>query len=740
MAPASSCPSSDRLRGLLDPATPVAEQTELVDHVGHCAVCQRALEELTGANAGLLTAANALKDKVHEEAPLRRVLSDLEDTATRTAVSNFQDRTTWVQSLLKPGASADALGLLDAFEVMELIGQGGMGLVFKALDPSLNRTVAIKVLAPDLASDTVARQRFAREAKAAAAVHHENVVTIHSVNEGNGLPYIVMEYVGGGSVQEYLDSQGAADWHAVARLGAEVASGLAAAHERGLIHRDIKPSNILLEAEPRGSDLARSKITDFGVAQVADEARLTVSGIVPGTPMYMAPEQALCEPLDARADLFSLGSVLYALCTGLEPFSGGSPIAVLRQVCEVKPRPIRTLNPAIPSWLASIVERLHAKRPADRFASAAEVAELLSYNLGHPDQPRLAPPPQREMRSRSMRRLLVGSILAGVLLIGGLALSEVLHWTHLFGWGTTVEDQANGVKLRATLGGHTGPVWSIAFAPDGATVATGSDDTTVRFWDPAAGEEKAQLPKHSSAVFAVAFGHSGTFLITGDSDGRLRLWDFPSLKEQPPLPHGIGNVRRLAISPDDKTVAVGSSAQGVELVDIDRRTIRQKLSGHNGTIQSIAFAPNGKILAAGDTSGQIRFFDPATGAEQAQFSGDTLGLRALAFSPDSEALGSAGPGDKDVKLWEVAMRKKIATFSGYENEVLNLAFSPDGRFLASGSRDGTVKIWDVFSLQLLSTLHAHQGSVLALAFSPDSHTLATAGEDRLGKLWDLSTL
>src|SRR5262249_43774192 len=241
-------------------------------------------------------------------------------------------------------------------------------------DPPLKRWVAIKVLSPGLAGDRVARQRFAREAQAAAAVRHEHVITIHAVSECNGLPFLVMEHVAGGSLQDYLDRPGPPDWREIARLGEGIAAGLGGAPGRGLAHRDIKPSNILLDTDGPHAGLGTSKISDFGVARVADEVRLTQTGIVPGTPMYMAPEQALCEPLDHRADLFSLGSVLYALCTGHEPFAGGSPMAVLRQVCEATPRPIRELNPAIPPWLAATVERLHAKRPADRFASAPALA------------------------------------------------------------------------------------------------------------------------------------------------------------------------------------------------------------------------------------------------------------------------------------------------------------------------------------------------------------------------------
>jgi WD40 repeat protein len=549
-----------------------------------------------------------------------------------------------------------------------------------------------------------------------------------------------MEYVAGGSLQDYLNVHGPADWRAIARLGAEVASGLAAAHERQLIHRDIKPSNILLLAEGDSPGLGLAKIADFGLARTVDETRLTLTGTVMGTPMYMAPEQARCEIIDARADLFSLGSVLYTLATGHEPFPYGTPVAVLRQVCETTPRPVRELNPAIPVWLAAIIERLHAKRPVDRFTSATEVAKVLRYNLEHPDQPRLVSPPRSVQRRRKRKRVLLGAVLALLVLTAGGTLTETMGWTHLTSRGLFAANGTDHLPLRATLMGHTGPVWAVAFAPDGKTVATGSDDTTLRFWDPATGHETARLAVHDSAVLAVIFSHSGKLLITGGGDGALRVWDAAGRTEQPELAHINGNVRRSILAPDDRTVAVASSTQGVELWDLERRTLRQTLAGHQGTIQTMAFSSDGRSLATGDTHGRIRLWDPANGMELASFQGDPLGVRALAFSPDSKTLASTGTVERDIKLWDVVTHERLATLVGFETDVMNMTFSPDGRLLAAGSRGGRVRLWEVSSGQPLATLEAHQGAIWSVAFSPDGHTLASAGEDRLAKLWDLSSL
>src|SRR5262249_29513276 len=234
---------------------------------------------------------------------------------------------------------------------------------------------------------------FAREARAAAAVRDDHVVAIHGVHEKGRVPYLVMEFIGGITLDERL-RQGGLDVKEILRIGIQAARGLQAAHSQGLVHRDVKPANILLEGEPGASATGgRVKITDFGLARAADDSTLTQSGVVAGTPDYMSPEQARGETLDARTDLFSLGSVLYALGTGQPPIHAGDTMAILHRVCEETPTPIREINPEIPDWLAAIIEKLHAKDPAQRFQSAAEVTELLQRHLLRPLQPRPAPHP-----------------------------------------------------------------------------------------------------------------------------------------------------------------------------------------------------------------------------------------------------------------------------------------------------------------------------------------------------------
>jgi HD-like signal output (HDOD) protein/predicted Ser/Thr protein kinase len=266
---------------------------------------------------------------------------------------------------------------LNGYEVKGVIGRGGMGVVFKGFDPMLNRFVAIKMLTPERLVYAEARERFLREARTSAAIQHENVVNIYAVGETNGLPYLVMEYIEGRSLEEMVEKDGPLTIADIARYGRQIAAGLHAAHARQVIHRDIKPANILV-----GRESSTVKITDFGLARVAHESRLSQDGMWVGTPMYMAPEQFNGTGVDCRTDLFSLGSLLYTLCAGVAPFNAENVLGLMKQICTETPPPLHVRRPDLPSWLHNLIRQLHAKPPASRFSSAAEVIAAFDKNRG----------------------------------------------------------------------------------------------------------------------------------------------------------------------------------------------------------------------------------------------------------------------------------------------------------------------------------------------------------------------
>ena len=257
---------------------------------------------------------------------------------------------------LQPSNRPGSLGRIGHYEVLQVLGKGGFGIVFRAFDDVLQGVVALKVLAPAIAATSPARKRFLREARYSAQVRHENVVHVYAVEE-QPLPYLAMEFIPGESLQQRLDRTGPLEVPEIVRFGRQIAEGLAAAHATGLIHRDIKPGNVLIEGGDKGV-----KITDFGLARAADDASLTQSGVLAGTPMYMAPEQANGGTLDHRTDLFSLGSVLYVMATGRPPFRASTTYAVLKRVVEENPRPIRDVIPETPQWLCEIIAKLQNKR------------------------------------------------------------------------------------------------------------------------------------------------------------------------------------------------------------------------------------------------------------------------------------------------------------------------------------------------------------------------------------------
>lgn len=322
--------------------------------------------------------ASSRADRFLEDSPFGMPLTIHADAPQRYQESLAGTSLDFLEPSDKPGC----LGRLAGYEIVGLEGRGGFGIVLRAFDPKLNRVVAIKVMAPELASNPMAVRRFLREAQAAAAVSHDHVVTIHAIEEQHCPPFLVMEFVEGQSLKDKVDSEGALEVTEILRIGMQAAMGLQAAHAQGLVHRDIKPANILLE-----NGIRRVKITDFGLARAVDDVGVTQTGMIAGTPEYMSPEQGLGKPLDHRSDLFSLGAVLYTLCTGRSPFRADSAVATLRRVCDDEPRPIGEINSDIPTWLETIVMRLLSKDADQRYGSASNIADILRAALAHRQSP-----------------------------------------------------------------------------------------------------------------------------------------------------------------------------------------------------------------------------------------------------------------------------------------------------------------------------------------------------------------
>lgn len=355
------------LTRLVEGGLEIGEEETASAHLDVCPTCRIALEQATAEPEWWQEASALLKIDEDDLPPVGR-----EEWSANDFSIDFLD----------PADDPELLGKLGDYEIHSVLGRGGMGVVLKARDRQLNRFVAIKVLGPQWASSDLARRRFVREAEAAAAVVHPNVIAIHQVQAHGRLPFLVMSLVPGESLQQRLAARGPLELVEVLRIGMQAAAGLSAAHDQGLVHRDVKPANILLEP-----GIERVVLTDFGLARAADDRAMTQWGIIVGTPAYMSPEQSRGEQLDGTSDLFSLGCVVYEMATGQPPFQAEGTLALLRQICEGNVAPPSSVRNDLPRWFDRIVLQLLSKDAGERFPTAKSVAKLLEQCLSHLQNP-----------------------------------------------------------------------------------------------------------------------------------------------------------------------------------------------------------------------------------------------------------------------------------------------------------------------------------------------------------------
>jgi len=377
----SGCLMIDEVRQFMNGSLTVARIDEVEDHLAVCDFCVHAVEKAARQDPWWLEVESALRD----------VIDDPDGTQESDLRSDHD-----VLALLGPTDDPAMIGRIGIYEIVGILGRGGMGVVFKAFDSGLNRFVAIKLLLPQLAASGAARARFRREGQAAAAVVDDHVLPIYGVDEWRSVPYLVMRYVRGSNLERRLKDQGPLQIREILRIGLHAARGLTAAHAQGLVHRDIKPSNILLEGT-----VDRAILSDFGLARAVDDASLTRSGVLAGTPLYMSPEQVRGETIDQRSDLFSLGSVLYAMSTGQPPFRARSSYAVMRRITDETQRPVRETSPELPEWLEQLIAWLMAKDPDDRPQTARAVEKVLRQCLSHVERPYAVPLPREFARFRT---------------------------------------------------------------------------------------------------------------------------------------------------------------------------------------------------------------------------------------------------------------------------------------------------------------------------------------------------
>lgn len=371
--PSKGCPTLETLAECLDPVH--ALEGDVSSHLENCEQCQLTLQWIAGEAGWWAEATETLA--VAQSASVTRIVQSVCPLSVPGNGDANDDplcihEVSQLGQLLDPACHPELIGSIGRYELEQLVGRGGMGLVFRAFDTDLQRVVAVKTLAVHLIPIGNARERFIREARACASLVHPHIVPVHDVITEGAVPAMVMQYIAGPTLERWLNDKGPMRWQEALRVSIQLTDALALAHENGLVHRDVKPGNVLLEAEG-----ARALLTDFGLVRTLDDASLTHSGMLAGTPDYMSPEQASGKSVDARSDLFSLGSLLYAMLTGHPPFRANNPMAVMNRICHEPHRPVTEVREDVPIELSKLIDRLLEKEPDKRFSRAEEVRARL---------------------------------------------------------------------------------------------------------------------------------------------------------------------------------------------------------------------------------------------------------------------------------------------------------------------------------------------------------------------------
>jgi WD40 repeat protein len=679
-----------------------------------------------------------------------------------------------LRALARTAGDGGVLGRVRYFgdyELLEEIGRGGMAVVYKARQVSLNRTVALKMLLGGQFASAEEVQRFRLEAEAAATLDHPNIVPIHEVGVHDGQPYFCMKLIGGGNLAQRLHDF-TRDHHSAAALLAQVARAVHHAHQRGLLHRDLKPANVLLDAD------GRPLVTDFGLAKrVQSEARLTATGAVVGTASYMAPEQAAGKKgLTTSADVYSLGAILYELLTGRPPFQGGDSLETLYAVQQREPERPRALNPRVPRDLETICLKCLHKDPARRYGSAEALAEDLECWLeGRPISARPVGAVERGWRWCRRNPAVAGLTAAIVLaLLFGMAvatfsavraeqarrLAQAERKRALYEQERAdqeakaaavaaererqARDQAERQLYAAEI--HLAQqAWQEANTGRALELLGGAkserpDGRDLRGWEwqylwHLCHADLLTL-HHGDYVYSVACTPDGKRLASAGAQAVV-VWDADTGRRLLTLPAKV-TAAGVAFSPDGKQVASATGDGTVKVWDADTGKVVHTIAkgARMFSQESVAFSPDGRRLALAGTDHDVKVWDLATGLRALTLSRDDLCL-GVAFSPDGKRLASAGKAGPTV--WDAATGKQLLTCRGQKRWGNAVAFSPDGARLASAGEDHTVYVWDAATGKELFVCKGHTEAVRAVAFSPDGRHLASAGWDRTVKVWDAAT-
>jgi WD40 repeat protein/tRNA A-37 threonylcarbamoyl transferase component Bud32 len=664
-----------------------------------------------------------------------------------------------------PDAAA-ALGVVGDYELLEELGKGGMGRVYKARQRSLGRLVALKVIRAGTLATNADRLRFRTEADAAARLDHPNIVPVYEVGEHDGYPYIAERFVEGGPLSRHLD-RFRDDPRAAVGLLAPLARAVHHAHERGVLHRDLKPGNILLEWR---AGVPVPHVADFGLARLLDQdSALTRTGDLVGTPSYMAPEQASggAAGITTATDVYGLGAILYALLTGRPPFTGRTILETLEKVKGCEPEPPRCLNRKVDRDLQTICLTCLRKEPAKRYASALALAEDLENWLGH--RPIAArPATARERLAKWLRRHPAAAAFAALstaMLLAALAGS--LWHGHVLGEALADSDRlrqeglAREARLRDFLyaadmrlakeAWDSGDLSRLAELLDRHRPADGEPDRRGFEWHWlkwCQGARVGTLKAHDEGLLCAAVSPDDKFLVTADRRGAVKIWDLATLQPVRTLSGHAEEVQRAVFSTDGRTLATCSKDRKIRLWDVASWNERACLcGGHSMTITSVALSPDGQLLASAGRDHRIVLWNLAQAKPVRGWRAHDDVVHDIGFTPDGRTLVSVGKDDRTAKLWDVAsvvarsqtVPQPVARCN-CPSHLLSIALSPDGKTAAMSGYGSTVSLWSMVDPAAPRIDLPVSFSVRALAFAPTGAQLVATGGSGMLSVWDVGSL
>jgi tetratricopeptide (TPR) repeat protein len=625
-------------------------------------------------------------------------------------------------------AAPDApLPAIPGYELLEVLGRGGMGVVYKARHLSLQRTVALKVIISGGHAGPDERARFRTEAQAMARLQHSGIVQIYEVGEHDGLPFLALEFCPGGSLKTRLQG-GPLPARQAAALVQELAAAMQAAHDKGVVHRDLNPANVLL------AEAGIPKVTDFGLARQLDDVGLTQTGAILGTPSYMAPEQAAGDRkrISPSADVYALGALLYECLTGRPPFRAASTLETLRQVLVEEPARPALLQPGVPRDLETICMKCLRKEPKQRYSSAADLEEDLEcWQAGRPIRARRVRAVERGWRWCQRNPVLAAvSGLAATALLAVIVVSVCL----------AVSQSSAAARLAAALSeSQENRRQAQAYA------AASAFERAQNHWGDQ--KEEALLWLARSLELAPAEAKTLQGEIRESLADALR-WEFGvrgTERQSAEFEHG-GRITHTSRSPDDQTIVTSSADRTARLWDATTRRLLQTLQGHQDTVLVAAFSPDGRMILTGSADRTARLWEAATGRLLATLVGHPRAVGQVGWSPDGKVVvtvsGYSFVGMRaEARLWQAATGQPIGSPLHHQGTLVTVAFSADGTGVLTWGKDKAVRRWDAATGQALGEplpfLDATDWRT-SVAFSPDGRFVLVGKKDKTAVLWDLS--